>query len=55
MDKLLHFKNIVNDLGYLEVYLSMYLINTRKKDNLENIQEYINNNFDVWLRNGSRM
>ena len=55
MNELLRLKTIVNDLGYLNVYMKTYLKNTDKKDNLENIKEYINNNLDVWLRDGHRL
>tara|TARA_Y100000996_G_C22017194_1_gene435220 strand:- start:149 stop:316 length:168 start_codon:yes stop_codon:yes gene_type:complete len=55
MDELMRLKSIIQDIGYLDVYLNMYLKNTNKIDNILNIKEYINNNLDVWLRNGSRM
>ena len=55
MEELLRFKKIINDLGYLNVYLNMYLKNTQKKDNLDTIQSYIHNNIDVWLRDGHRL
>ena len=55
IDELNRLKNILNDLGYLNIYLSMYLKNTQKNDNLENIQLYIQNNLDVWLRKGHRI
>jgi len=48
-------KRILDDLGYLNVYLNKYLVNTQKKDNLENLQQYINQNLDVWLRDGHRL
>ena len=48
-------KRILDDLGYLNVYLNKYLANTQKQDNLENLQQYINQNLDVWLRDGHRM
>ena len=55
MDELNRLKYILHDIGYLEIYLKMYLPNTNKLDTTHNITEYINNNFDVWFRNGSRM
>ena len=55
MDELNRLKNILDDIGYLEVYLNMYLKNTGKQDNCKNILEYINNNFEVWFRNGACM
>ena len=55
MNELIRLKSILNDLGYLEVYLTLYLKNTNQKDNLKNIQSYINNNLDVWLRDGHRL
>ena len=48
-------KKILQNLGYLDVYLNMYLKNTKKKDNLKNIQQYINQNLDSWLRDGHRL
>jgi hypothetical protein len=33
----------------------MYLVNTQKQDTLENLQQYINQNLDSWLRDGHRM
>ena len=48
-------KDILYDLGYLSVYLTMYLKNTGKEDTLENIKEYINNNQESWLRKGHRL
>jgi hypothetical protein len=48
-------KDILHDLGYLRVYLTMYLKNTGKQDNLENIKEYINYNQYSWLRKGHRL
>ena len=48
-------KKVLNDLGYLNVYLNMYLKNTKKNDNLKNIQGYIHENLDVWLRKGHRI
>jgi len=44
-------KDILYDLGYLSVYLTMYFKNTGKEDNLENI----NNNHESWLRKGHRL
>ena len=38
MNELHKYKDILNDIGYLKVYLSMYLKNTNKVDNLENIK-----------------
>ena len=55
MNDLNRLKNILNDLGYLNIYLTMYLQNTGKTDNLATITEYINNNLDVWLRDGHRL
>ena len=55
MEELIRHKKIINDLGYLNVYLSMYLKNTKKVDNLDTIQSYIHNNLDVWLRDGHRL
>ena len=55
MSELNRMKDILFELGYLRVYLQKYLKNTGKEDNLENIQEYITNNFDSWLRKGHRM
>jgi len=55
MDELFRLKTILSDLGYLHVYLSMYLKNTNQEDTLETIQSYINNNLDVWLRDGHRL
>ena len=55
MNKLHRLKDNLHDLGYLKIYLTIYLKNTKKKDNLENITEYIHNNIDVWLRKGHRM
>ena len=55
MIELKRLKGIINDLGYLNVYLNIYLKNTNKKDNLKNIQQYINQNIDVWLRDGHRI
>ena len=55
MDEINRLKTILNELGYLKVYLQLYLKNTNKKDNLENIKEYINNNIDVWLCNGAKL
>ena len=55
MDEIYRLKNILNELGYIKVYLQMYLKNTGKPDNLETITEYINNNIDVWLCNGSKL
>ena len=48
-------KEILGKLGYLNVYLNIYLKNLKKKDNLKNIQQYINQNLDVWLRGGHRI
>jgi len=48
-------KKILSQLGYLDVYLNIYLKNTNKKDNLKNIQQYINKNLDSWLRDGHRL
>ena len=48
-------KDILYDLGYLHVYLNMYLVNTGKIDNLKTLKDYINNNLDVWLRDGHRL
>ena len=55
MNELSRLKSILSDLGYLHVYLSMYLKNTNQEDTLETIQSYINNNLDVWLRDGHRL
>ncbi len=55
MDELIRLKKIVNDLGYLRIYINLYLQNTHKEDNLDNIREYIHNNLDVWLRDGHRL
>ena len=55
MNELYRLKRILNDLGYLKIYLTMYLKNTNKEDNVENIQQYIHNNLDVWLRDGHRL
>lgn len=55
MSEINRLKHILTILGYLDVYLNMYLKNTNKKDNLENIQQYINQNLDVWLRDGHRL
>ena len=55
MNEMNRLKRILDDLGYLNVYLNMYLVNTQKQDNLENIQQYINQNLDAWLRDGHRM
>tara|TARA_B100000427_G_C15275789_1_gene493100 strand:- start:29 stop:196 length:168 start_codon:yes stop_codon:yes gene_type:complete len=55
MEELHRLKKILHDIGYLQIYLSMYLPNTGKEDTFETIKQYINNNFDVWFRNGSRM
>ena len=55
MTELNRLKNILNDLGYLNIYLNLYLKNTKKTDNLITITEYINNNLDVWLRDGHRL
>ena len=48
-------KDILYELGYLRVYLTKYLVNTGKEDNLENIIQYINNNMDSWQRKGHRL
>lgn len=48
-------KDIIYGLGYLGVYLTKYLKNTGKEDNIENIKEYINNNMDSWQRKGHRL
>ena len=48
-------KDILYELGYLGVYLTKYLKNTGKEDNLENIKEYINYNMDSWQRKGHRL
>jgi len=48
-------KDILYGLGYLRVYLTKYLKNTGKEDNLDNIKEYINNNMDSWQRKGHRL
>ena len=55
MKELIRYRKILDDLGFLNVYLNLYLKNTNKKDNLENIREYIHNNLDVWLRKGHRL
>jgi len=55
MNQLHRYKDILHELGYLKIYLTMYLKNTQKEDNLQTIQEYINNNLDVWLRKGHRL
>ena len=55
MSEINRLKNILHDMGYLKIYLTMYLKNTQKQDNLENIQQYINQNLDVWLRSGHRL
>lgn len=55
MNELIRLKNILNELGYLNIYLSLYLKNTQKEDNLENMKDYIHNNLDVWLRDGHRL
>tara|TARA_B100001094_G_C17994971_1_gene702188 strand:- start:350 stop:607 length:258 start_codon:yes stop_codon:yes gene_type:complete len=55
MIELKRLKKILSHLGYLDVYLNMYLKNTNKKDNLKNIQQYIHQNLDVWLRDGHRL
>lgn len=55
MIELNRLKDILKNLGYLDVYLNMYLKNTKKKDNLKNIQQYINQNLDTWLRDGHRL
>ena len=55
MNEMNRLKRILDDLGYLNVYLNKYLVNTQKQDNLENLQQYINQNLDVWLRDGHRM
>ena len=55
MIELKRLKKILSLLGYLDVYLNIYLKNTNKKDNLVNIQQYIYKNLDVWLRNGHRL
>ena len=55
MSKLNKKKDILHELGYLKIYLTMYLKNTQKEDNLENITDYINNNIDIWLRKGHRL
>ena len=55
MNEMNRLKRILDDLGYLNVYLNKYLVNTQKQDNLENIQQYINQNLDVWLRDGHRL
>lgn len=55
MDELCRLKDILNDLGYLRVYLSLYLKNTGKEDTIETIRFYIHNNLDVWLRDGHRL
>ena len=34
MNELIRLKNILNELGYLNIYLSLYLKNTQKEDNL---------------------
>ena len=41
MNELIRLKNILNELGYLNIYLSLYLKNTQKEDNLENMKDYI--------------
>ena len=55
MIELKRLKKILSQLGYLDIYLNMYLKNTNKKDNLKNIQQYIHQNLDVWLRKGHRL
>jgi hypothetical protein len=55
MDELIRLKQIIDDLGYLNIYMNMYLKNVHKKDNLNNIKEYINNNLTIWLSGGSRI
>ena len=55
MFELNRLKKILKNLGYLDVYLNIYLKNTKKKDNLKNIREYIHQNLDVWLRDGHRL
>lgn len=55
MTELNRHKDILYELGYLRVYLTKYLVNTDKEDNLENIKQYINNNLDSWLRKGHRL
>ena len=55
MIELKRLKEILRQLGYLNIYLNMYLKNTNKKDNLKNIQQYIHQNLDVWLRDGHRL
>ena len=55
MNQLYKYKDILHELGYLKIYLTMYLKNTQKEDNLETIQEYFNNNLDVFLRKGHRL
>ena len=55
MVELQRLKKILSELGYLNIYLNMYLKNLKKKDNLKNIQQYINQNLDVWLRGGHRI
>ena len=42
MNELIRYKKILNELGYLNVYINMYLKNTKQEDNLKNIQSYIN-------------
>ena len=41
MDELNRLKYILHDIGYLEIYLKMYLPNTNKLDTTHNITEYI--------------
>ena len=55
MSDIIRYKIILNDLGYLSVYMNIYLKNTGKKDNIDTIKSYINNNLDVWLRDGHRL
>ena len=55
MNQLHRYKDILHELGYLKIYLTIYLKNTKKEDSIETIQEYINNNLEVWLRKGHRL